>query len=116
MRFINTNDDTLYVVPFADYYHGQGLDNEALYTDWLPNMAAGQEVSAERLLGAMFAVWNDKVDIDYSQQDVHGLIAESFPVIAQKTWAAAAPSLPYAQFNTAAGVIGMGPGLTVVTS
>jgi hypothetical protein len=116
MKFINTNDDTLYVVPFADYYHGSGLDNGALYADWLPHQAAGQEVRPEQIMGAMFAVWNDLVDKDYSELDVHLLIEGTFPVVAQKTWAARSPSLPYPAFAEAAGAIGMGPGLTVIST
>lgn len=114
MKVINTNDGTLYVVPFADYYHGAGLNNQWLYSDWLPNTSGDQTVPKEKVMGAMFAVWNDLVNEDYSQQDVHGLIERSFPVVAQKTWTAKAPALPYAGFNNALDKIGMGPALGIV--
>ncbi|POH59356.1 hypothetical protein CVS28_07745 [Arthrobacter glacialis] len=114
MKFINTNDGTLYVVPFADYYHGSGLNNQWLYTNWLPNTAGNETVEPEQVMGAMFAVWNDLVNEDYSQQDVHGLIERSFPVVAQKTWTAKTPALPYASFNSALDKIGMGPSLGTV--
>jgi LPXTG-motif cell wall-anchored protein len=116
MKFINTNDASLYVVPFADYYHGAGLNNQYLYTDWLPNTAGNQTVAPEKIMGAMFAVWNDLVDKDYSQQDVHGLIERSFPAVAQKTWTAKAPTVPYATFNSTLDKVGMGPGLSTVKS
>lgn len=115
MKFINTNDGTLYVVPFADYYHGNGLNNQGLYNDWLPNQAGNEVVEPSEVMGAMFAVWNDLVDRDYSQQDVHGLIERSFPVVAQKTWTAKAPTVSYANFNSALDRIGMGPALGTVT-
>lgn len=41
-EFINMNDGTLYVVPFADYYHGSGLNNQWLYSSWLPNRRGDQ--------------------------------------------------------------------------
>lgn len=114
MKFINTNDGTLYVVPFADYYHGNGLNNQWLYNDWLPNTAGDEMVEPSQIMGAMFAVWNDLVDNDYSEQDVHGLIERSFPVVAQKTWTAATPTVAYADFNNALDKIGMGPSLGTV--
>lgn len=114
MKFINTNDGTLYVVPFADYYHGNGLNNQWLYTNWLPNTAGNQTVDPSKIQGAMFAVWNDLVNKEYTQQDVHGLIERSFPVVAQKTWRAATPTASYAAFNTVLDKIGMGPSLGTV--
>ncbi|WP_460802690.1 discoidin domain-containing protein [Microbacterium sp. GXF6406] len=114
-RFINMNDGTLYVVPFADYYHGNGLNNAGIYANWLPNRLWDQDtVPAGAPDGAMFAVWNDLVAADYSQLDVHGLIRDSFPVIAQKTWKADTPAIGYSEFTTAVSSIGRGPSLTVI--
>jgi hypothetical protein len=116
MKFINTNDDTLYVVPFADYYHGNGLNNQSLYQNWTPNEAAGQTVEPESVMGAMFAVWNDLVGTPYTEMDVHKLIEATFPVIAQKSWTAVDPALPYAVFTSTVQKIGMGPGLGVINN
>lgn len=114
-RFINTNDATLYVVPFADYYHGHGLNNAGLYDSWQPNRLWNTDtVPAGTPEGAMFAVWNDLVEADYTELDVHGLIRDSFPVIAQKTWTAEKPAASYADFTAAASQIGRGPDLTVI--
>ncbi|UJP08786.1 discoidin domain-containing protein [Microbacterium sp. KUDC0406] len=113
--FVNSNDSTLYVVPFADYYHGSGLNNAELYASWLPNRrSATDDVPAGAPQGAMFAVWNDLVDRDYTELDVHGLIRDSFPVIAQKTWAAQTPEQTYADFSSAVAEIGRGPGLKTI--
>lgn len=114
-RFINTNDATLYVVPFADYYHGNGLNNPGLYDAWQPNRLWNEDtVPAGAPEGAMFAVWNDLVDADYTELGVHGLVRDTFPVIAQKTWTAAKPAVSYADFTSAAAQIGRGPDLTVI--
>lgn len=115
-KFINTRDADLYVVPFANYYHGNGLNNPGLYANWLPNTdGSGNElVPAGTPEGAMFAVWNDLVNEKYTEQDVHRLIKDSFAVIAQKTWRAAVPELSYAQFARASSMIGSGPGLTTI--
>ncbi|WP_435748617.1 family 20 glycosylhydrolase [Microbacterium sp. PMB16] len=113
--FINTNDGNLYVVPFADYYHGNGLNNARLYASWKPNRLDNVDtVAADAPMGAMFAVWNDLVDRDYSELDVHGLVRDSFAVIAQKTWATSDPTLSYAAFAAQMQKIGRGPGLTVI--
>ncbi|NJC24034.1 hypothetical protein BJ994_003110 [Arthrobacter pigmenti] len=114
VEFINTNDATLYVVPFANYYHGNGLNNQSLYQNWTPNEAGNQTVGASSVLGAQFAVWNDLVHEEYTEMDVHGLVEKSFPTIAQKTWAAVDPERTYAQFTSTIQTIGMGPGLTLI--
>ncbi|GAB3533441.1 hypothetical protein GCM10027403_07420 [Arthrobacter tecti] len=116
VKFINTNDATLYVVPFADYYHGNGLNNQSLYQTWTPNEGGGQTVDPSSVLGAQFAVWNDLVHEDYTQMDVHGLVELSFPTIAQKSWSAVDPERTYAQFTGTVETIGMGPRLHLINS
>ncbi|ANJ25839.1 hypothetical protein ATC03_02810 [Agromyces aureus] len=114
-EFINTNDGDLYVVPFANYYHGNGLNNSSLYASWLPNKLGSTEVvPAGTPKGAMFAVWNDLVHEDYSELDVHGLMRDSFPVIAQKTWKSTTPALAYGDFTTLQRQVGPGPGLSTI--
>ncbi|WP_104173730.1 hypothetical protein [Arthrobacter sp. Y81] len=65
-------------------------------------------------MGAMFAVWNDLVGTPYTELDVHQLIEATFPVIAQKSWTAVDPVLPYASFTSTVQKVGMGPGLNRV--
>ncbi len=113
-RFLNTDDSTLYVVPFASYYHGNGLNNQWLYSSWAPNRTGNKTVPEGAAEGAMFAVWNDLVHADYTQQDVHGLVELSFPTIAQKTWDGATPELTFAQFSALTRTLGLGPGIEVV--
>lgn len=113
-EFINTNDGTHYVVPFADYYHGNGLNNQWIYDTWLPNVAGNVVVEPGAPKGAMFAVWNDLVHADYTEQDVHGLVELSFPAMAQKTWAARTPDLSFSGFSALTRTLGIGPGIDVV--
>lgn len=89
-RFINTNDDLLYIVPYADYYHGEGLDGRWLYENWEPHVFAdGQVVEPGEplLLGAMSAVWNDLVRAEYTELDVWRMVEPTFGLLAQKMWA-----------------------------
>jgi len=98
---INSNDDLLYIVPEADYYHGFGLDAERLYDHWEPHVFAdGQslEPGDPRLLGAMPALWNDLVRADYPEQRMYDLIEDSLGVLAQKMWSGTKAGLPYQDF------------------
>ncbi|MFG7941882.1 glycoside hydrolase family 20 zincin-like fold domain-containing protein [Streptomyces cacaoi] len=114
-EYLNINDATLYIVPFADYYHGDGLDGRYLYDEWAPHVFPdGQSVPPgdPALHGALFAVWNDLVHEDYDELDVHGLVEGTLGVLAQKMWAAApAPGTGYDAFQERVAALGLGPGL-----
>ncbi|WP_406447772.1 discoidin domain-containing protein [Streptomyces sp. NBC_00876] len=117
--FINTNDALLYIVPFADYYHGRGLDGKYLYDQWEPNVfPGGQSVEPQdpQLLGAMSAVWNDLTQATYGELDVHGLVEPTFGVLAQKMWSGAASGVPYDSFLKTVRRLGVGTGLTKVAT
>ncbi|MFI6724364.1 discoidin domain-containing protein [Streptomyces sp. R-74717] len=117
--FINTNDALLYIVPFADYYHGRGLDGKYLYDEWEPNVfPGGQSVEPQdpQLLGAMSAVWNDLTEASYGELDVHGLVEPTFGVLAQKMWSGASSGVPYDSFLGTVRRLGVGTGLTKVAT
>ncbi|NEW72884.1 discoidin domain-containing protein [Streptomyces rhizosphaericus] len=117
--FINTNDALLYIVPFANYYHGHGLDGKYLYDHWEPNVFPdGQSVEPgdPHLLGAMSAVWNDLTQATYGELDVHGLVEPTFGVLAQKMWGGADPDVPYDSFLATVRRLGVGTGLTKVAT
>lgn len=114
--YINSQDARLYVVPFADYYHGNGLADQDLYETWLPHMADGQSVEPGQPRGAMWAVWNDEIHTEYSELDVWGLTDSSFPVLATKTWNAQPPTVPYVDFAAARDEIGLPDDLRVLTA
>ncbi|WOX19988.1 discoidin domain-containing protein [Streptomyces solicathayae] len=117
--FINTNDALLYIVPFAGYYHGRGLDGKYLYDQWEPHVFPGGQSVAPgdpQLLGAMSAVWNDLTEADYSELDVHGLVEPTFGTLAQKMWSGAKAGVPYSTFLDTVRKLGVGTGLTKVST
>jgi len=61
-KAINTCDAFLYIVPAVNYYHNF-LDHQWIYESWSPRMMQEGEMieQSTNLLGAMFAVWNDRV-------------------------------------------------------
>ncbi|MDJ1130504.1 family 20 glycosylhydrolase [Streptomyces iconiensis] len=116
-EFVNMNDATLYIVPFADYYHGQGLDGRYLYEQWAPHVfPEGQSVEPydPALHGALFAVWNDLVHEDYTERDVHGLVNKTLGVLAQKMWSPRAEGPGYDAFQKGVSALGLGPGLELL--
>ncbi|MFC7490163.1 MULTISPECIES: family 20 glycosylhydrolase [unclassified Knoellia] len=116
--FVNTNDALLYIVPFASYYHGRGLDGPWLFASWTPRHFGGSNLVPEgedSLKGAMSAVWNDLVDATYTQQDVHGLVEPTLGILAQKMWRGVEPGQTHERFMAGAGRLAMGPGIGVIT-
>ena len=87
---INTNDGTLYVVPFANYYRADKNVKE-LYENWIPNRIGSETLPSghPRLLGAAFAVWNDEIDRlhrGYGACDLWPTISSMVGVLSQKMW------------------------------
>jgi hypothetical protein len=117
-RFINTNDELLYVVPTADYYHGaEGLDNDWLFENWEPHVfPGGQTVAPGAAEGAMWAVWNDIVLSPYTELDVYALVGASFPVLGQKMWSGAVDGVGYLEFTGRVSGVGIGPGMSRIGS
>ncbi|WP_436498618.1 family 20 glycosylhydrolase [Actinokineospora sp. HUAS TT18] len=116
---INTNDALLYIVPFANYYHGKGLDGPWLFANWEPHVFPGNQTVDPKdplLRGAMSAVWNDLVHADYDAEDVHGLVEPTFGLLAQKMWRGKVDGQTYEQFMTTAGHVGVGPGMEGLTT
>lgn len=117
--FINTNDALLYIVPFANYYHGHGLDGKYLYDQWEPNVFPGGQSVAPgdpQLLGATSAVWNDLTQDKYTELDVHGLVEPTFGVLAQKMWSGTKAGVPYSDFLGTVRKLGVGTGLSKVST
>ncbi|MGH4028127.1 family 20 glycosylhydrolase [Actinomycetota bacterium Odt1-20B] len=112
-QVVNTNDANLYIVPFADYYHGHGLDGPYLYGSWEPHVFPGTE-SLEPfdpvLRGAMSAVWNDLVHATYTEDDVFGLVEPTFGTLAQKMWSGRGQGIGYEEFTALLRGVSVGPG------
>ena len=86
-KAINTCDAFLYIVPAVNYYHNF-LDHQWIYESWSPRMMQEGEMieQSTNLLGAMFAVWNDRVGNGISQQDVHIRTFPAMQVMSEKLW------------------------------
>lgn len=86
-KVVNMCDEFLYIVPAVNYYH-DFLDCEWLYNNWTPEMMRKDYKiqSNPNLLGAMFAVWNDRVGNGISQQDVHVRSFPALQLLSDKLW------------------------------
>ena len=117
---INTDDTMLYIVPgvtrpglVGPYYHDY-LDSQWLYNNWNPTkFGGGHTVSAdsEQLLGATFAVWNDKSGVHsngITEQDIYDRFADALPALASKMWGDG-KDLTYQQLVVAVDKIGVAP-------
>lgn len=85
---INSDDTRLYIVPNADYYRDY-LDKENLFNQWEPNMfrdAYTIPAGHSRLLGGAFSIWNDKIAIKISENEIYGRAKEGIQVLSQKLW------------------------------
>lgn len=103
---INTNDALLYVVPFADYYRGQHLDGPLLWETWEPHVFPdGQSLEPQhpQLRGAVSALWNDLVLLDYDEHTMTAMIEPTFALLAQKMWSGSVPGVGYEEFMTRVG-------------
>ncbi|MEN8650545.1 discoidin domain-containing protein [Streptomyces sp. 21So2-11] len=116
-EIVNTNDQLLYIVPSATYYHPGGLDGRYLYDSWAPHVFPGAQSLTPfdpQLRGAMSAVWNDLVRVKYTELDVHRLVEKTFGVLGQKMWSGAAAGVTYGEFTLHRRRVGLGPGLKAV--
>jgi hexosaminidase len=115
-QIINASGPLLYIVPHASYYH-DFLDTHLLYERWEPavfdlnrpalNLAPGDP----HLLGAAFAVWNDRLGQVVSDQDITARILPAMPVVGEKIWTGPTPEITYLQFEQDIGLAGPVPGV-----
>jgi hexosaminidase len=114
-KIINTHDGYLYIVPFAGYYF-QFLDTRSLYNSWVPTTFDNEKLPAHdpRVLGGMFAVWNDKGAYPYTFADVHELVKPAMPTLGELLWSGHAEAArSYDQFAQDALKLDDGPGVRV---
>lgn len=86
-KVVNMCDNFLYIVPAVNYYH-DFLDYKWLYENWTPEMMKeGHKMEKNpNILGAMFAVWNDRVGNGISEQDVHIRVFPAMQLLSEKLW------------------------------
>jgi glycosyl hydrolase family 20 len=112
---INANDNLLYIVPKAGYFHDY-LDTKLLYERWEPyifslyNQNLNLKPGDPHLLGGMFAEWNDKLGSVVSDADVHARVKPAMQVLAEKMWSGPRIYPTYEQFQQLASIIGEAPG------
>ena len=115
-NIINSNDNLLYIVPKAGYYHDY-LDTRLLYEKWEPyifdltNFQRNLQADDHHVLGAMFAEWNDKLGSVVSNADVYARVRPATQTIGEKLWSGTNQDLPYDQFEQLAARIGDAPGI-----
>lgn len=102
-KVVNLCDALLYLVPAVNYYH-DFLDYQWLYESWMPEMMRKEDSKMAKrhpnFLGAMMAVWNDRVGNGISQQDVHLRTFPALQVVCEKMWKGEnVQQVPYAQFE-----------------
>lgn len=116
-KVINTCDAYLYIVPAVNYYHDY-LDTRWLYNEWTPEQmdnGCTVEKGNPDLLGAMFAVWNDRVGNGISQQDVHARCFPAIQVLSEKMWkGAGAERMSYDAFETLCHRMPEAPGVNLL--
>jgi hexosaminidase len=120
---VNASDTYLYIVPKAGNYNDY-LDTKTLYEQWDPaifdlrNPAQNLAPGDAHLLGAKFAVWNDKLGALISDADVAARVQAALPTVSEKLWGAPARGVTdrtYAQFMGLAQTVGQAPGLRLPT-
>ncbi len=114
-KIINTHDGYLYIVPFAGYYY-QYLNTKYLYESWKPTVFGSEKLPDydPRVLGGMFAVWNDKAAYPYGFEDVHELVKPAMPTLGEVLWAGHPKSArSYDRFAKDFQNLGDGPGVKI---
>jgi N-acetyl-beta-hexosaminidase len=115
-QVINANDNILYIVPKAGYFH-DFLDTKLLYEQWEPNIFSFYHPNLDlspndpHLLGAMFAEWNDMLGKVVSDADVDARVKPAMQVLSDKMWSGSTTDLTYEQFQQLASIIGEAPGI-----
>ena len=111
---INANDNLLYIVPKAGYYHDH-LDTRLLYEQWEPYIFSLSDPGLNlrpgdpHLLGGMFSEWNDKLGSIISDADVHTRVKPAMQTLSQKLWSSTTAGMSYDQFLQLAQIISEAP-------
>jgi hexosaminidase len=117
---VNAIDTYLYIVPKAGVYNDY-LDTKTLYEQWDPsifdlrNPAQNLPRGDRQLLGAKFAVWNDKLGALISDADVAARVQAALPTVSEKFWGVSTSGRTFAQFMEVAHIVGKAPGLNLPT-
>ncbi len=110
---INTADNALYIVPFADYYR-MDWNLKWVYENWQVNHIHGQKLPSghPQLLGAMFAIWQDESDLrhnGYMLADYWPSVTGSLDVLGERMWGQPTPPRNFAEHRKLVAAIGPAP-------
>jgi hexosaminidase len=109
---VNAIDNYLYIVPTAGYYR-EYLDTQWLYGEWQPYVFGSKRYDLDpnepHLLGAKFCVWNDKLGLGYSLEDVYDRVRPSVQTLSEILWNDGS-DISYLDFTRLWGRIGDAPG------
>lgn len=117
-KVVNLCDGLLYLVPAAHYYY-DFLNYQWLYENWMPEMMRADDpkmtVRHPNFLGAMLAVWNDRVGNGISEQDVHYRTFPGLQVVCEKMWKGDnAGQVPFEQFMALCAATPEAPGVNLL--
>lgn len=109
---ISIPDGLTYIVPKAGYYYDY-LNIEYLYNNWTPNIVGNKTFGYDdqRIMGGMFAVWNDLCGNGISVKDIHHRIYPAMQTLSAKFWTGKNVTLPFAEFNKKRLTLSEAPGV-----
>lgn len=111
-RGISIPDGLTYIVPKAGYYYDY-LNIEHLYNEWTPNKVGKKEFDYDdlRIMGGMFAVWNDVCGNGISVKDIHHRIYPAIQTLSDKFWTGKNTTLSFAEFDALRHKLSEAPGV-----
>ena len=109
---ISVPDGLIYIVPKAGYYYDY-LNIEKLYKEWTPNIVRQKvfDYDDQRIMGGMFAVWNDICGNGVSVKDIHHRTYPALQTLSTKFWTGKNTTLSFAEFDALRYKISEAPGV-----
>lgn len=114
---ISIPDGLTYIVPKAGYYYDY-LNTKYLYETWTPNIAAYKnydfDYDDKRIVGGMFAVWNDICGNGVSVKDIHHRVYPALQTLSAKFWTGKHVTMAFADFDRERLSLSEAPGVNVL--
>lgn len=113
-KSLSIPDGLTYIVPHAGYYYDY-LNTRYLYEKWTPNIAGNNKYTFDyddrRIIGGMFAVWNDICGNGISVKDIHHRLYPAMQTLSTKFWTGLSTTLPYDEFDKLRLTLSEAPGI-----
>ncbi|MBO4593423.1 MAG: family 20 glycosylhydrolase [Bacteroidaceae bacterium] len=111
---ISIPDGLTYIVPNAGYYFDY-LNIRHLYNHWTPNQVGNHgptfPYDDHRIMGGMFAVWNDICGNGISVKDIHHRVYPALQTLSAKFWTGRDVSVPFNEFDSLRLTLSEAPGV-----